>query len=88
MRPELEQFFKNHDSNRRWLRHNTIIVSLTGSQAYGTATPKSDYDFKGFCVAPASYYRGFTDHFKQAESRDPDVVWMGYDEGYSQYLNP
>jgi len=36
-----------------------ILLALAGSQAYGTATPQSDFDYKGVFVAPKEYYLGF-----------------------------
>lgn len=43
-----------------------ILLALTGSQAYGTATPASDIDYKGVFIAPKDYYLGF----KSIEQKD------------------
>lgn len=53
----------------------TILLECkVGSQAYGTSTPTSDTDYKGFCIAPLRYYFGFLQKFEQLESHDPDRV--------------
>ncbi|WP_449419624.1 DNA polymerase beta superfamily protein [Phormidium nigroviride] len=36
-----------------------ILLALVGSQAYGTSTPQSDFDYKGVFIAPKEYYLGF-----------------------------
>lgn len=41
-----------------WLEERTILLSVTGSHAYGTATENSDRDFKGICIPPPDYYLG------------------------------
>lgn len=63
-------------TNLDWLEQNTIYLTLGGSQAYGTATPTSDEDFKGICIPPVEYYFGFNKRFEQAEFRkpNPDIV--------------
>lgn len=43
-----------------------ILLTLAGSQAYGTATPDSDFDYKGVFIAPKEYYLGF----KTIEQKD------------------
>lgn len=45
-------------SNLTWLEDRTIILSPTGSYAYGTNTETSDKDFKGVCIPPVEYYLG------------------------------
>lgn len=44
-----------------------ILLALTGSHAYGTATPASDFDYKGVFIAPKDYYLGFK-LFEQKDS--------------------
>lgn len=46
------------DSNLDWLEERTIILSPTGSHAYGTNTENSDKDFKGVVIPPVDYYLG------------------------------
>lgn len=46
------------DSNLDWLEERTIILSPTGSHAYGTNTEDSDKDFKGVVIPPVDYYLG------------------------------
>lgn len=41
-----------------WLNERTILLSLTGSQAYGTSVEGSDIDYKGVCIPPVEYYLG------------------------------
>ena len=57
--------------NMPWLEDNTILFVRAGSQAYGTALPTSDTDYKGIAVAPPEFYFGFMNNFEQAEFRDP-----------------
>jgi predicted nucleotidyltransferase len=57
-----------------WLEERTIYTTRHGSRCYGTNTPTSDEDFKGFCVPPKEYFLGFHKKFEQAESHDPDLV--------------
>ncbi|MGP4039786.1 nucleotidyltransferase domain-containing protein [Gracilibacillus sp. D59] len=45
-------------SNIEWLEDRTIILSPTGSYAYGTNTDNSDRDYKGVCIPPVDYYLG------------------------------
>lgn len=42
----------------------------TGSHAYGTSTPESDEDFRGFCVPPVDYFLGLK-RFDQLERNEP-----------------
>lgn len=41
-----------------WLRDRTILLTETGSKAYGTSTESSDTDIKGVCIPPIDYYLG------------------------------
>ena len=45
--------------DRKTVESGLILLALTGSQAYGTATPTSDRDYKGVFIAPKDYYLGF-----------------------------
>lgn len=56
----------------RWLPQKTLLLVQSGSYAYGTSTPTSDRDYKGFAVAPTSYVLGCSKNFEQAEWRSPD----------------
>lgn len=49
---------KLEQSNLTWLEDRTIILSPTGSYAYGTNTETSDKDYKGVCIPPVEYYLG------------------------------
>jgi len=46
------------ESNFPWLEDRTILLAVTGSHAYGTATEHSDKDYKGVCIPPIDYYLG------------------------------
>jgi hypothetical protein len=54
--------------DRKTVENGIILLALTGSQAYGTATPSSDRDYKGIFIAPKDYYLGF----KAYEQKDRD----------------
>lgn len=45
-------------TNMKWLENRTILLTLTGSHAYGTNTNDSDKDYKGVCIPPEEYYLG------------------------------
>jgi len=58
-----------------WLWDRTLFLTTHGSHAYGTSTPTSDHDYKGFAIPPMSYMTGYAKRFEQAEFRgDPDMV--------------
>lgn len=40
------------------VKERVVLVTLAGSQIYGTATPTSDYDIKGVCIPPLEFYFG------------------------------
>lgn len=48
-----------------WLYDRTILLALAGSHLYGLATPGSDVDLRGVCVAPKSYYLGRSQRFER-----------------------
>jgi predicted nucleotidyltransferase len=70
----LPEFYKKFDKGISWINTNTNYLVLHGSRAYGTNTPESDYDYKGFCIPPKEYYLGFNKKFEQAELKEPDTV--------------
>lgn len=41
-----------------WLEERTILLSVSGSYAYGTNIDTSDRDYKGICIPPIDYYFG------------------------------
>lgn len=49
---------ENLPENISWLKEKTILLTLTGSHAYGTNTETSDIDYKGVCIPPEEYYFG------------------------------
>lgn len=66
-------------SNLKWLKANTIYLTLHGSHAYGTARPDSDIDVRGVCIPPVKQYNlGLLDNFEQAQFDEPiDCVIFG-----------
>jgi len=55
------------------VKERTIFRCLSGSHAYGTATPESDEDFRGVAIPPKEWFLGFFRKFEQAESKpNPD----------------
>lgn len=67
--------FKLPSSNLPWLQDRTIFLTEHGSQAYGTAMPTSDTDYKGVCIPPAKYFHGYLERFEQFEHHHtPDLV--------------
>ena len=44
--------------NMAWLQQRTILLTITGSHAYGTNVETSDMDYKGVCIPPDEYYFG------------------------------
>lgn len=69
-----DELFPYH-GNLTWLKQRTILLVNHGSHAYGLSTPSSDLDVKGVVIPPREYLLGFTEHFEQAESKDPfDMV--------------
>lgn len=57
----------------QWMteKERLILVAVTGSRAYGTFRPDSDYDYKGVCVPPHKYRMGFLHKFEQLEIKQP-----------------
>jgi predicted nucleotidyltransferase len=47
------------------LRKSTIFLAVSGSQAYGFASPDSDWDYRGVCIPPLDSYIGILDKFEQ-----------------------
>lgn len=48
----------NIENQVDWLGRRTILLTVTGSYAYGTNTETSDKDYKGICIPPEEYYFG------------------------------
>lgn len=59
-----------------WVLPNTILYVRTGSQAYGTALPESDEDFRGITIPPPEYTLGVK-RFEQFSLKTPDVTIYG-----------
>ena len=55
-----------------------ILSAITGSQAYGTATPESDIDYKGVFVMPPTDFLGLdapSDKEMSVHRNDPDITF-------------
>jgi hypothetical protein len=63
-----------YSGNLSWLKARTIYLTRHGSHAYGTNTPTSDMDCKGFAIPPREYFLGFLQRFEQAEVQGSDFV--------------
>lgn len=50
--------------------NRTIYLTLSGSHAYGMATPTSDYDYRGVVIAPVESYIGILNKFEQFVDSD------------------
>lgn len=60
--------WSKYKGNLSWLQRSTILLTLTGSHAYGLATETSDYDWRGIAIPPKEYFSGFLQRFDQADS--------------------
>ncbi len=59
-----------------WIERATILKTVWGSRAFGTAGPNSDLDVRGVCIPPARYLLGLSS-FEQFEDREGEVVIYG-----------
>lgn len=63
---EFQEEYTERTSNE-----NEILQCLVGSQAYGTATPQSDFDYKSIYISPESEVIGILKE-KEAKRYSPD----------------
>jgi len=59
-----------------WIERHTILKTVWGSRAFGTAGPDSDLDVRGVCIPPPRYLLGLSS-FEQYEDRAGEVVIYG-----------
>jgi predicted nucleotidyltransferase len=62
-----------------WARDRTVLLVKHGSQAYGTATPTSDTDYKGVLIPPKQYYLGSQHRLEQIELKAPNPDCVIYE---------
>lgn len=60
----MKQKIMNYYMN--WLIPNTVLLSIHGSQAYGTSTSTSDVDVKGVVIPPVNMREHLFNKFEQA----------------------
>ena len=61
-------------SNLKWLKNNTIFLTIHGSHSYGTNIETSDIDYRGIAIAPREFYFGFENNFEQQVFKEPDAT--------------
>ena len=67
------------------LNERTIFLVVSGSQAYGFASPDSDWDYRGIAIPPFDSYIGILDKFEQIVDSDKNKhVYTHYPEGLVQ----
>ncbi len=77
------------NDNQDFIKDNLIFLTVTGSRAYGTSTPESDYDYKGICIPTIDYYVGMS-KFDQREDKQNDITIYGISRFFelAQAVNP
>lgn len=53
------------------------LLCISGSRLYGTSTPESDKDLRGFLVPPYEYIVGLS-NFEQSITREPDTIIFSF----------
>lgn len=66
-------------SNLTWLKERTLYLSRHGSHAYGTNTPTSDLDVRGFAIPPKEYFYGYLNKFEQFITNDSVIDLVVFD---------
>lgn len=76
-----------YTGNIGWLQARTIGLVRAGSHAYGTATPTSDEDIRGVCIAPREYQLGFLQTVRIVEQAVPDFAVFELREFFRQAVD-
>jgi uncharacterized protein len=66
-------------SNPEWVWDRTVYLTTHGSRAYGTDTPTSDVDMRGFAIPPKKFFYGYHSKFEQYEFQAADLDIVVYD---------
>lgn len=69
--PTIDEIYSKLNNDIKWLKDNTIFLTLHGSHAYGLATPESDIDLRGIAISPKKYMLGCSYNFDQWVADDP-----------------
>ena len=56
----------------------TILLTVTGSRAYGMSQESSDVDLKGIAIPTKEYYFGFLNKFEQADKASHMMSYYDY----------
>lgn len=65
--------------HNKWIKENTIFLTVSGSRSFGTNLPESDTDFKGITISTKEYFFSSYKTFEQAELKDPHPDTVIYD---------
>jgi predicted nucleotidyltransferase len=64
----------SYTGNLKWLPEATAYLTVHGSHAYGTSTPTSDVDLRGWCIPPRRYYFAPNQRFADYTQAEPDLT--------------
>jgi len=64
-----------------------IFECVAGSHAYGTSTPKSDIDIRGFYVNPATEYLGLTEPSGQIGDEKHDITYYSLKRAFALLMS-
>lgn len=70
--------FKFPEHNDFNLKNSTLVVTLSGSRAYGTNTPESDWDYKGIVLPPKEILLNPFKNFEHKEWKEGEAEGTFY----------